>query len=375
MASHGNTLVRSPTVLNIVHLVRSSVLTCSVFRVCLASVQPSFLLYRWSRCCRACPTFPGCQHVMLHQCFIDISSSPPHLRDRRRCSLCLVMSSTCLLFDFHSAFCWFHLISLHELCFPVISQSNNIGLIRGMIFVSKCAVRTHSIGVATLPLEGKLIPRCTTTHPWFSETNVMRTPNQLTHQDVLDLSPTLVCLVFFVPCRHVSPVNTCCAVSFLLNDFRCCHAQCVVACTSSSWSGALTCVASLLLVAAVSSGQLLDDRKLLDSSLAFCDPNKCPKCPLLAPQYFLFLHNLLSPSFTIFGTYRQNDCSARVHVRNGSVPIECACQHFVDSMLDSSSISTTRIVELVVDCVVAFSPTAANVIWLSRLRPTLAILI
>ena len=65
------------------------VLTCMQrFRVCLASLQPSFLQYRWFHCWRACPSsFPGCPHVMLHQCFIDISSSPRRLRDRRRCFL------------------------------------------------------------------------------------------------------------------------------------------------------------------------------------------------------------------------------------------------------------------------------------------------
>ena len=35
------------------------------------------------------------------------------------------------------------------------------------------------------------------------------------------------------------------------------------------------------------------------------------------------------------------------------------------SVLNWSSVSTTRIIELVVDCVVALSATAANVIWLS----------
>ena len=32
--------------------------------------------------------------------------------------------------------------------------------------------------------------------------------DQLTPQDALDLSPTLVCLVFSAPCRHVSPADT-----------------------------------------------------------------------------------------------------------------------------------------------------------------------
>ena len=65
------------------------VLTCMQrFRVCLASVQPGFLLYRWSHSWSACPNcFPGCPHVMLHQCFIDTSSSRRRLRDRRRCLL------------------------------------------------------------------------------------------------------------------------------------------------------------------------------------------------------------------------------------------------------------------------------------------------
>ena len=65
---------------------------------------------------------------------------------------------------------------LHELCFPVISPPNHNGLVRGTIFVSKCAVRTHSIDVATLPVEGKLIPLCTVPYPWFSETKVLGTP-------------------------------------------------------------------------------------------------------------------------------------------------------------------------------------------------------
>ena len=102
----------------------------------------------------------------------------------------------------------------------------------------------------------------------------------------------------------------------------------VVACTSSSWSGALTCVASsLLLVAAVSSGillatssshlaqtisgllqrdfrhfQHLDVRKLLDSSLAHLLWFKqMSKMSTLGSTAFLVpVHNLLSPSITIF---------------------------------------------------------------------------
>ena len=82
----------------------------------------------------------------------------------------LAMCSTCLLFDCHSDPCRLHLIPLHELRFPVISPSNHIGLIRGMIFVSECAIRTHPVPFdsASLPLEGKLIPRCTGTYTWFS---------------------------------------------------------------------------------------------------------------------------------------------------------------------------------------------------------------
>ena len=73
----------------------------------------------------------------------------------------LVMSSTCLLFDFHSDPCRLQLIPLHELHFPVISPLYHVGLIRGMVFVSKCVTRTHPVSLdsASLPLEGKLIPR------------------------------------------------------------------------------------------------------------------------------------------------------------------------------------------------------------------------
>ena len=83
----------------------------------------------------------------------------------------IVMSSTCLLFDFHSDPYRLHLTPLHEMGFPFISPPYH-GLIRGMIFVSECAIRTHPVSFdsASLPLEGKLFPRCTTTHPWFSET-------------------------------------------------------------------------------------------------------------------------------------------------------------------------------------------------------------
>ena len=89
----------------------------------------------------------------------------------------LTMSSTCLLFDFHSDPCRLHLTPLHELRFPFVSPPYLVFLIRGMIFVSKCAIRTHSVSFdsASLPLEGKLVPRCTTTHPWFSETKVVGT--------------------------------------------------------------------------------------------------------------------------------------------------------------------------------------------------------
>ena len=77
------------------------------------------------------------------------------------------------------------------------------------------------------------------------------------------------------------------------------------------------------------------------------------------------VHNLWSPSITIFGICHPVDRFARVHVRNGFVPIEDACQHLVAFDVDWSSVSTTRIFELVVDCVVALSATAANVNRLS----------
>ena len=122
-------------------------------------------------CCTRCSSMPRCLPVaFVTGVGVSLNSSfSPHS---------LAMSSTCLLFDFHSGSCRLHLIPLHELRFPVISPSNLIGLTRGMIFVSRCAVRTHSITFdsASLPLEGKLVPRCTTSHPWFSETKVVGTP-------------------------------------------------------------------------------------------------------------------------------------------------------------------------------------------------------
>ena len=93
----------------------------------------------------------------------------------------------------------------------------------------------------------------------------------------------------FTPCRHASPDNTCCAVSFLL-----------------------------------------DVHKFIDSShthlLWFKQMSKIStlgSTALLVP-----VHNLLSPSITLFGNC-QNDRSTRIHVHNGSVPIEYACQQFV----------------------------------------------
>ena len=119
----------------------------------------------------------------------------------------LAMCSTCLLFDFHSDPCRLHLLPLHEMRFPVISPPYHVGLIRGMITVSECAIWTHPapFDSASQPLEGKVIPWCTTTHPWFSRDVSRWDANiQLTRQDALDLFPTLVCLMF-VPCRHASP--------------------------------------------------------------------------------------------------------------------------------------------------------------------------
>ena len=139
--------------------------------------------------------------------FIDVSSSHS-----------LAMCSTCLLFDFHSDPCRLHLILLHELRFPVISPSNNIGLFRGMIFASECTserIRSHSTlhrchlndaqksAVDFGPF--RLWPIRSIGPVELAE--VEHPNNQLTHQDVLDLSP-IVCLVFFVPCRHVSPAKT-----------------------------------------------------------------------------------------------------------------------------------------------------------------------
>ena len=61
--------------------------------------------------------------------------------------------------------------------------------------------------------------------------------------------------------------------------------------------------------------QLSNVRKLLDLSLT--------------TAFLVPVHNMLSPSITIFGICCQNNHSTRVHVRNGSVPIEHACQHLV----------------------------------------------
>ena len=119
----------------------------------------------------------------------------------------LAMCSTCLLFDFHSDPCRLHLIPLHELHFPLISPSYHVGLIRGMIFVSECVTRTHPVSFdsASLPLEGKLIPRCTTTHPWFSETKVVGTPITNSPVRMFLTSSQHLSVSVFVPCRHASP--------------------------------------------------------------------------------------------------------------------------------------------------------------------------
>ena len=50
----------------------------------------------------------------------------------------LAVSSACLLFGFHSGSWGLHLIPLRDLRFPVISPSNHVGLMRGMIFVEMC---------------------------------------------------------------------------------------------------------------------------------------------------------------------------------------------------------------------------------------------
>ena len=162
---------------------------------------------------------------MLHQCFIDISSSPRRALvtgvdvsfDSSFSLHSLVMSSTCVA---ASTSIRIPVGSISLLCtscvFPSALRRTIFGLIRGVICVSKCAVRTHSIDVATLPLEGKLIPRCTTTHPWFSETKVIGTPITSSPIRMFLTSPQhLFVSCFFVPCRHVSPDNTCYAVSFL----------------------------------------------------------------------------------------------------------------------------------------------------------------
>ena len=108
-----------------------------------------------------------------------------------------------------------------------------------------------------------------------------------------------------------------------------------VACTTSSRSYVLTCVAATLLLTA--SGRAL-----------------------LVP-----IHNLLSPSITIFGVCRQDDCHAcaRVHVNSDS--IWPACQHPLTLSLDWSPVSVSRIVDLVVGCVVELSAALTTTTLLS----------
>ena len=137
--------------------------------------------------------------------------------------------------------------------------------------------------------------------------------NQLTHQNVLDVSPTLVCLVS-VPCRHVPPDNTCCAVSFLHTDCRCCHTQydpgrCDWCCRLHliSWLVELTCVASSLLLSATRSSGVL---------LAASSSHAAETIPVTRAlvscihDNLVPVHNMLSPQITIFGIcffYRAKD--------------------------------------------------------------------
>ena len=165
MASHRNTLARPQcsTQFPWSDLLLSEV--CSDMHGVLSGL-PGVCTATW-RACSSC--FPGCPHIMLHH---SVSSMSRLLSvafvigvgvslETSFSLHSLVMSSTCLLFDFHSDPCRLHLIPLHELHFPLISPLHHVGLIRGMVFVSKCVTRTHlvSLDSASLPLEGKLIPR------------------------------------------------------------------------------------------------------------------------------------------------------------------------------------------------------------------------
>ena len=90
----------------------------------------------------------------------------------------------------------------------------------------------------------------------------------------------------------------------------------------------LCCSSSGLLHCDFRHIQLLDVRKLLDSSLTHLlwFKQTSNMSTLGSTAFLVPVHNLLSPSITIFGICRQNDYSARVHVRGGSVPIWSACQ-------------------------------------------------
>ena len=128
----------------------------------------------------------------------------------------LVMSSTCMLFDFHSDSCRLH---RHFSARVVFSRHLSIEPHRfdswHDLCVEMCRPNAFERRYKTAT-RGKIDSTVHNHAPMVLRDESRRDANnQLTHQDVLDISPTLVCLVS-VPCRHVPPDNTCCAVSFLL---------------------------------------------------------------------------------------------------------------------------------------------------------------
>ena len=163
-----------------------------------------------------------------------------------------------MLCDFHSDSCRLHLTPLHELCLPVISPSNHIGLIRDMVFVSKCAVRTHSFDVATLPLEGKIDSTMLNHAPTVLRDESSPIRMFLTSTQHLSISYSSFHVVMLlqttlaVQCRSFTMTFVAAVLNTILDAVIG-----VVACTSFSWSVALTSVASSLLLTAVGSSSVL----------------------------------------------------------------------------------------------------------------------
>ena len=111
-----------------------------------------------------------------------------------------VMSSTCLLFDFHSDSRGLHLLLLLQ-WFPSIISPPNTCRPHALDYNRRCSTTTR---------ERRSVPRRTVTYPWLSETKIIgtSTTDSSTRMFLTSFPQHWFGLPFSVPCLHASPANT-----------------------------------------------------------------------------------------------------------------------------------------------------------------------